>query len=157
MHALVVKVLLLFAYFFIMTPLMTHHLAILKKPYVDAILAGSKTVEARLTKGKYPPFNHLAIDDTIFLKISSGPVCAVANVCDFKQFENLTPEKILTLRQQYNHLIGGADDYWQQKSDCPFGLLIWLKNPTPISPVNIRKLDWRAWVILTQEQNYGLL
>ena len=134
-----------------------YHLAILKKPYLDAILDGSKPIESRLTKTKRPYFHRIAPDDTIFLKQSSGPVLATAKVSKVKYFEDLTPAKITEIKKQYNKDILGSDEYWQSKLDCKFAVLTWLKDVQPIEPVMINKTDWRAWVVLTEKQNFGLI
>jgi len=132
------------------------HLVILKKPYLDAILAGRKTVESRFMKAKCGPFGKVAQGDKLFLKISSGPVCATAVVAEIKNFENLTPQKITDIKKQYNHLVCGGDDYWQSKMDSGCGFLALLENVREISPVCIDKKDWRAWVVLTKENDFGL-
>ena len=134
-----------------------YHLAILKKPYLDAILAGRKHIESRLTKTRRPAFGQVCVGDKLFLKESSGPVCAVATVAAVKNFENLTPRQIIKLKQQYNHYILGDDEYWQNKANCKFGFLVWLKDIEPTEPVRISKKDWRAWVVLTEKENFGLL
>jgi len=133
------------------------HLVILKKPYLDAILAGSKTIESRFTKTKRSYFGRVLPDDKLFLKESSGPVCATAKAAAVKNFENLAPQQIIEIKQQYNCYIRGSDEYWRSKADCRFGVLVWLKDVEPIEPVRIRKKDWRAWVVLTEKENFGLL
>ena len=134
-----------------------YHLVVLKKPYLEAILAGRKRIESRFTKTKRVHFGRVLPGDRLFLKESSGPVWAVATVAAVRNFENLTPKQMAQLKQQYNHHIGGSDEYWQSKVDCKFGFLVWLKDIERIEPVRIRKKDWRAWVILTEEKNFGLL
>ncbi len=136
---------------------MNYHLVILKKQYLDLILDGRKSVESRFTKTRCAPFGQISIGDKLFLKQSSGAVCAAAVVQAVEQFENLSPRKISQLKQKYNSLICGGDEYWQEKRDCGFGILVWLKDVKPIEPVRIDKKDWRAWVVLTEAQNYGLL
>jgi len=136
---------------------MTNHLVILKKPYLDAILAGRKTIESRFIKTRHSPFGKVTAGDRLFLKISSGPVCAEATASAVENFENLTPEQILKIKQQYNQLIGGGEEYWQSKADCKFGFLVWLKDVRKVEPVFINKKDWRAWVVLTEKENFGLL
>jgi len=136
--------------------MLNSHLVILKKVYLDKILDGTKPVELRLTKTAVPPFGSIAIGDRLFLKQSSGPVCAVAQVSSFQELRDLTPAKISQLKAVYNHLVGGADDYWKLKSDSKFAVLVWLKNVRTINPVRIYKKDWRAWVILTEKENFGL-
>jgi ASC-1-like (ASCH) protein len=136
---------------------MNYHLVILKKPYLDAILDGRKPVESRFWKTRRYAFDRVTPGDKLFLKLSSGPVCGMATIEKVKNFENLTPEQIIAIKQQYNHLIGGADEHWQQRADCKFGFLVWLKDVRAIEPVRINKADWRAWVVLTEKENFGLL
>jgi ASC-1-like (ASCH) protein len=134
-----------------------YHLVILKKPYLNMILEGRKRIELRLYKAKHPAFGRVFAGDRLFLKISSGPVCATATVAEVKNFENLTPERILELKERYNHDIGGGDEHWQSKIDCKYCLLVWLKDVKTIEPVRIQKKDWRAWVVLTEGKDFGLL
>jgi len=133
------------------------HLVILKKCYLDKIVDGTKTIELRLTKTAIPPFNSVAIGDRLFLKESSGPVCAVAKVSAFTEFKNLTPGKIAKLKAEFNDKICGEDEYWKFKSDCRFAVLVWLKNVRRLKPVRIDKKDWRAWVVLSESNDFGLL
>lgn len=132
------------------------HLVILKKPYLDAILEGRKRIESRFYKAKGHGFGRVFIGDKLFLKRSSGPVCATATVSAVKYFQNLTPEKILELKNQHNRDIGGSDEFWRDKMDCTCGFLVWFKDIKRIEPVLIDKKDWRAWVVLTEKENFGL-
>jgi ASC-1-like (ASCH) protein len=156
-----------------------YHLVILKKPYLEAILTGRKRIESRFTRTRRAHFARVlrgdklflkessgpvcgmatvaSVGDKLFLKESSGPVCGMATVASVKSFENLTPKQMAELKHQYNRDIGGSDEYWQAKAECKFGFLVWLKDVRRISPVRIDKKDWRAWVLLTEKQNFGLL
>jgi len=134
-----------------------YHLVILKKSYLDMILEGRKRIELRLYKTKHPALGRVFAGDKLFLKISSGPVCATATAEAVKNFENLTPGRILDLKKRYNHDIRGGDEHWQSKMDCKFCLLVWLKDVKTIEPVRISKKDWRAWVVLTEKKDFGLL
>jgi len=134
-----------------------YHLVILKKPYLDAILDGRKHVESRINKTKQHAFGRVLTGDILFLKLSSGPVCGMATVEAVKNFENLTPKQITEIKEQYNGYIQGSDEYWHSKADCKFGFLVWLKDVRVIEPVRIHKKDWRAWVVLTEKENFGLL
>jgi ASC-1-like (ASCH) protein len=136
---------------------MNNHLVILKKPYLDAILDGRKQVESRFSKVKGPAFGQVFVGDRLFLKVSSGPVCATATVAAVENFEDLTPRKIIELKQRYNRYILGTDEYWRSKSDSKFGFLAWIEDVRCIESVRINKKDWRAWVILTENSDFGLL
>lgn len=134
-----------------------YHLVILKRPYLEAILAGRKRIESRFTMTRRAHFGRVLRGDKLFLKESSGPVCGMATVASVKNFEGLTPKRMAELKRQYNHDIGGSNEYWQAKSACGFGFLVWLKDVKRIEPVRIDKKDWRAWVLLTSKQDFGLL
>jgi hypothetical protein len=133
------------------------HLVILKKFYLDKILNHSKRMELRLLKSAVAPFGCVFVGDTLVLKESSGPVCAVAQVAAAKELSNLTPAKISALKAKYNHLILGNDEFWKFKSDSKFAVLLWLKNVITIEPIWINKNDWRAWVVLKKPNDFGLL
>ena len=109
------------------------------------------------TPTRRPAFGRVRAGDKLFLKVSSGPVCATATAEAVKNFENLTPERILDIKQLYNNDIGGSNEYWQSKMDCKFCFLVWLNDVRPIEPVRIDKKDWRAWVILKEGRDFGLL
>jgi len=136
---------------------MNTHLVILKKPYLDLILSGVKTIESRLTKGKTAAFGRVQAGDKLFLKASGGPVCATATVAEVQYYPNLTPPQIVEIKQQYGHQIGGSDTVWETLMDRTCGFLVWLGDVRPIEPVRLEKKDWRAWVVLTKEKDFGLL
>jgi hypothetical protein len=137
--------------------MINYHLAVLKKPYLDAILAGQKLIESRFWTAKHPACCQVHAGDRILLKLSCGPVCAAATAASVKNFEDLTPQKMNNIKHRYNHHILGCDKYWQGKMDCKFALLIWLKDVEQIEPVRISKKDRRTWVVLTKQENFGLL
>jgi ASC-1-like (ASCH) protein len=134
-----------------------YHLVILKRPYLKAILSGRKRIESRFALTRRAYFGRVFPGDKLFLKESSGTVCAVATAAAVKSFENLTSERVAEIGRQYNHHIGADDEYWQSKGNCRFGMLIWLKDVGPIKAVRIHKKDWRAWVVLTEKEDFGLL
>jgi ASC-1-like (ASCH) protein len=135
---------------------MNYHLAILKKQYLDAILAGRKTIESRLYQTKQKWLSQINAGDKIFLKASSGAVMATAIVDKVKYYENLTAGQILEMKKQYNQQILGDEQYWREKTNSKFGILVWLKDVRPIPHQSIKKFDWRAWVVLTPKENFGL-
>src|SRR4030042_3163897 len=126
-----------------------YHLVILKKPYLDAILEGRKRIESRLSAVKPCAFERLSPGDKLFLKQSSGPVCAMAKVKAVRKFKNLTPRRIIEIEKQYNRHILGSNEYWRSKSDSKFGLLVWLEDGKAIEPARLNKKDGGAWGGLT--------
>jgi ASC-1-like (ASCH) protein len=134
-----------------------YHLVVLKKAYLDLIVEGRKTIESRFLKVNKAPFGQVSAGDVLFLKESSGPVVGKAAVKAAEFFDDLSPEKIREIKERYNHLIGGSDEYWQERGGCRFGVLVWIGNVERIEPVRITKKDWRGWVVLTERENFGLL
>lgn len=133
------------------------HLVILKKEYIDAIISGEKTIESRLTLSRRAYWRKILYGDTLFIKQSSGPVRATAKVLKVRYYEGLTPGKIEQLKEQYNRYVLGADEYWQSKIDSKYCVMVWLGEVEEIEPVWINKKDWRAWVVLSEKQDFGLL
>lgn len=136
---------------------MNYHLVILKKTYLDAILAGRKTVESRLYQTNQKWLSQVAPGDKLFLKESSGPVTATATVASVRVFTNLNPDQIEKLKNKHNQEILGDEQYWREKSKARFGILCRLTDICPIPRRSIRKFDWRAWVVLSRTDNFGLV
>lgn len=133
------------------------HLVILKKPYVRAILAGRKSIESRFMKIRRAPYEKVSAGDRLFFKESSGKVCAVGRAGKVVNFKDLTSGRIMQIKRKHNGRICGDDLYWEQKAESRWGVLIWLKDVRAIEPIRIDKKDWRAWVVLTEERDFGLL
>ena len=136
---------------------MNYHLVILKKLYLDAILAGRKTVESRFYQTNQKWLSQVSPGDKLFLKVTSGPVIATATIDKVQIFNDLTPGKITELKNQFNDKILGDDQYWNQKQNSRFGILIKLKDVQSISPIFIKKFDWRAWVVLSKNDSFSLI
>jgi hypothetical protein len=134
-----------------------YHLVILKKPYLDAILSGRKKIESRFARAKPSALGRVHPGDKLFLKVSSGPILAIATARRVEHFSDLTPKQITAIKRRYNQDIGGSEQYWADKINCKFGFLVWLADVRPIEPLRIIKRDWRAWVVLTERENFGLL
>ena len=125
---------------------MRSHVAILKRPYLDLIVTGQKQVECRLTRVKCPPFGQIGPGEKIVLKESGGMVRGEAWVEVVRFFEPETPADVAKLYRDYNKLIMGAKEYWQDRCDCRFCSLIWLKDVKKIEPYRIKTSGMRAWL-----------
>lgn len=123
------------------------HTAILKRPYLNLILSGAKSIECRLTRIPCPPFGRVAPGEIVRLKESGGPVRGEAVVARVKFFENLTAAKIGRMEKKYNKQIMGTPDYWESRGDCRYCSLIWLKDVRPIEPYRIKHRGMQAWLV----------
>ena len=126
---------------------MRTHIAILKRRYLNYILAGQKKLECRLTKVRFAPFNQIAPGEQVLLKQSAGPIRGQAVVKAVRFFDNLTPTKIQKICNDYNGQIMGAEDFWRTRQDCRYCTLIWLENVKKIAPYRIKTKGMRAWLI----------
>jgi ASC-1-like (ASCH) protein len=128
------------------------HIAVLLRPYLNLILDGSKTVEARLTRDYRPPFNAISPGDRIYFKQSAGPYRATAIVQRTLFQHDLTPTAVRRLRTNFNSLILGSDDYWQSKCTARYATLIWFRDlRTTCAGPAIPPLQGRAWLTLPYE------
>jgi len=114
------------------------HLAVLKRPYLDAVIEGRKTIELRLSRTRAAPFGKVAPRDTIYLKQSAGPVRARATAERVLSLEDLTPAEIRALKRAHNHLVLGAPDYWRARSSARYATLIWLADVRELTPSDPR-------------------
>lgn len=127
------------------------HVAILRPWYVDAILAGTKTIESRLSLSRGAPFGLVAPGHVIHFKDSGGPFRATASVCGVATFEDLRPADVRTLARRYNAQVGAPDDYWTSRLEARYATLIWLVDVRPCerAPHLHRKPGSRAaWFVL---------
>ena len=128
------------------------HIAILRKPYLNLILAGDKTVECRLTQQARAPFESIETGDRIYFKLSAGPYAATA-VADYVLFEDeLTPKRVQQIKRDYNDLICGDSYFWRAKHNSNYCTLIWLREVEAVNtgPL-IAPLQGLAWKVLDEE------
>lgn len=133
------------------------HIAIMKKSWglLPRILSGQKIIESRWYMNKYRPWNNIEKNDTVYFKDSGEPVAIKCQVKKVLQFENLSPQKVKKIINQY----GGADGLgirdkkrfiklFKNKKYC---LLVFLKDPQKIKPFEINKSGFgnmSAWITI---------
>jgi hypothetical protein len=127
---------------------MTVHLAVFHQPYLDLLLGGEKTADARLSKNRIAPFERVESGDTVLLKLASGPVLGRATVDEVQFCPDLTPEAIDALRSRYNSQLCFTDDFWKQYRDARYGTLISFKNVERVQPIYIWSKGRSGWQVL---------
>lgn len=134
---------------------MADHLAILKRTYLELILAGEKSIECRLTRTSKPPFGVVKKGQRIYLKESSGPVRGVARAGKVICQQINSPGDLAKIRQKYNNKIMGKDDFWQSNCQVRYCTLIFLEGVRVLAePFRINKKDMRGWVVLDAKQGF---
>ncbi|MGB1124167.1 MAG: ASCH domain-containing protein [Phycisphaeraceae bacterium] len=130
------------------------HVAILKPGYIQAVLAGRKTIESRLTRTKQPPYGKVMPGERLYLKASGGPFMATAIAGKVRSFADMSPEDVLKLRKRYGKAIDGDDAYWDMKRDSKYATLIELKNTEQITLGPPYKVAYmKAWYVLEEDRD----
>jgi len=129
---------------------MTHHLMIIHRRYIVPLTKGKKTIECRLARIRTPPYGCVARRDTLWLKVSGGPVVARATVRHVDHIHPLTPSTLYDIRKRYGSSIVADDDFYFAHADASFATLITLGRVVRLVPFQIAKRDRRAWVVLSE-------
>lgn len=122
------------------------HLAIMDRETINKILDGKKTIESRFSKNKITPYNRVKKGEIVYLKESGGDILATFEIDKALFFDNLDNKKILEIKNSYNKSINAPDDYFNYKSNCKYGTLIYIKNPKAIVPITIYKNNRLAFL-----------
>ena len=102
------------------------HAAIVNARHIDLLRSGVKTIEMRLYRHRRLPYNRIRVGDVVFFKPVGGRVFGSANVVRIRQYDNLTPDDVRRIRRRYNHAVCAEPQYWAERSEARFAVLIWL-------------------------------
>ena len=134
---------------------MPAHLAILKRPYLELILGGQKTIECRLTRTPKPPFGVVEEGQRIYLKESSGPVRGLARAGKVIFREINDSKDLSVIRKKYGQAIMGKEVFWKSNSRAQYCTLVFLEGVRALpEPFRISKNDMRGWVVLDGKQGF---
>ena len=111
---------------------MTTHLMIVHPRYIAPLVSGVKSVEARLGVDRRAPFDRVSPGETVYIKPTGQRVLAKATVHRVDQFEDLTPDLVLELRETYEDRIMGGDLFWDEKRNARYATLNTLERPALI-------------------------
>lgn len=126
-----------------------HHLVVLHEHYLEAMAAGRKRVECRLSSVMRPPFQAAAPGDLLWFKLPSRPIRALAVVgrCVFRKLER--ESDLSTLLESYASEICADDAFYDGASNwARYASLIWIESLVLLREMPICKSDQRAWVVL---------
>ena len=132
------------------------HLAIFNPPFLDLILEGRKTIEARFSKVRCAPHGAVHEGDTVLMKESGGLVKGSFVVAKIESFEGLDTEKLKELEERYSDpLCSNADpEYWHRRRASRYATLMHVAEPTRFErPFPFPKKDRRGWVVLDKPVN----
>lgn len=125
-------------------------MAILQPRYLDLIIAGRKSIEARLTRTLRAPIGAVRSGDWIHLKACGGPIAATMRVARVMELHALTPAAVAALRGDFNDEILAPRSWWRQRSTCRYAVLIWLRQTRSDvdPPTSVPRQYGAGWLIL---------
>ncbi len=123
------------------------HLAVLREPYLTLILMKRKTIESRFSITRRAPYQSVRPNDTLLLKLSSGPILGIARI-DQADFYPLNPSTLSTLIQEFSHHLAVPNNFWKSQHHKRYATLVHLSNVRSLPSIPCHKPDRRAWVIL---------
>ncbi|MCH7596250.1 MAG: ASCH domain-containing protein [Planctomycetes bacterium] len=129
---------------------MAHHLVILHKPYLDAILKGTKTTECRLSQTRRVPFGSVRKGDILWFKQSGGPIRARARAGNVTFLHPLGGPEMAALQKRYHRSLRAEPAFFERHKNARFATLIRLKQVRPIEPIRFRKSNRLGWVVLPE-------
>ncbi len=128
---------------------MRRHVAIISADLADPLLSGRKRIESRLSRRRRVPFGRVRRGDLIYFKLVAGEIIGRSRVARVLHLVDLTPRRLDDLRRRYGPAIAAPADYWQQRRDCRFGVLIWLAGLEPAwHPPRVARQYGNGWIVL---------
>ncbi len=129
------------------------HLAVFVGNSAEKILSGEKTVDGRFSRNRIPPFGCVARGDKILLKPAGENIVGEVEVENVLYFNNLTPEKIDKIKDEWGRMMVMSDSFWLERLKASYASLIFLTKPRkyllPEKSPKIKKGDRRSWVLLS--------
>ncbi len=102
------------------------HVAIVKPEYLDLILRGKKTIEARLSRTRRSPYGDVFPGDRIFFKASGGGFGALCITYRIHSAPALTPKDVAVLKRRFGKGIAAPAAFWKAKKSARYATLVWL-------------------------------
>ena len=131
------------------------HVAIMNRSWglTRKILSGTKKIESRWYLSRYAPWDRTMAGEVVYFKDSGEPVTIKAEVEKVLQFQDLTPQKVKTILDDYGQADGLERDaipkFFEMFKEKRYCILLFLKNPQAIEPFEVNK-SWfgvmAAWI-----------
>lgn len=130
------------------------HLAIFSKGVISKILLGQKTLDARISKIKCPPFENISRDDLVLMKKSGGRILGFFIVGKVQFIENSSGDKISSLIKKHKNELSMPEDFLEKRRNANYLTLLKIKKPTKLKvPVKVSKKSLSGWVTLGNESS----
>jgi ASC-1-like (ASCH) protein len=126
------------------------HLAMFTGPFLNLILAGTKTIESRFSTNRIAPFNRINTGDIIILKKSGGQIEAICEAGQVHFYSEINMKALKEIDVTYGVRIASKFEkgFWGKRKNAKYGTLIELKEISPLHNLYCEKKDRRGWVVL---------
>ena len=129
------------------------HVAVIRKPHLERILSGEKTIESRIGMTRRAPFGRVSVGERLYLKESGGPVRATAVVARVLCEDGLTPERVEELAREFTERICATPAYWEEKLTARCATLLWLTRVEQVRyGPEVPRFHGEAWACLPAER-----
>ena len=124
------------------------HLAIMREPYLELILEGSKTIESRLTKNRISPYRNAGSGDIVLFKRSGDKIRSAAMIRSVSFHCPSSEAELVSIVQPLRERIRYEDDFIEMKRDARYVSLMELVNVATLPPAKFTKRGRQAWVTM---------
>lgn len=131
------------------------HLAVLREPFLGALVEGRKTAECRMSIYRAVPFGLVEPRDLVLVKALSGPVVAsfraafVESMQGPTWFESIkSPSVVEQVQSRFQTQLCAPDDFFIYKASARYATVIGVGDLVKLAPITIAKRDRRPWVVL---------
>jgi hypothetical protein len=111
------------------------------------IIAGAKSIEARFSKFRIPPYGRVRPGDILFLKEVAGPLRAITLASQVQYFGPLRPGEVERIMEDFEAGLQLDSDFKQRKLASRYATLIFLGPVLALQPIEVIKPDRRPWVV----------
>jgi ASC-1-like (ASCH) protein len=128
------------------------HLAVFRRPYLENILSGKKSIESRFSKNRCAPYGKVSQGDIVLLKRAGGPtqgVCIVSDVWNYRLNKKAWDE----IRRDFLQEMFITDPgFLHERRKAVYATLMRLQHVRRIESLVYHKRDRRGWVVLRHRQ-----
>lgn len=131
------------------------HLALMRQPYFDAVIARTKSIESRFARTRVAPIGQVAVGDLIIFKLVGQDRFAIGIVHEVVG-GSLDTDAWQVIRKRKEQ-IGVDESYLATKEQSRYFALLSLRQVEAIEPLAVTKRDRRGWVVVQPRQRQPAL
>jgi len=126
------------------------HLGIFSEPFLSALLAGVKRVDARFSTYKRAPYQSVQAGDVLLVKRVAGPIVAVCEI-DAVWYYFMPHGLHRKFREQFSGVLHAhGEHFWKNVTQTKYVTLMSLNHLAVTEPLDISKRDRQGWVVIQQ-------